>query len=945
MTRPPWLYVYAVALAACATSTPPQARTALPAPQASLPDARATVSRAQPLPEHPRPDFERERWVNLNGVWDFALDPANEGEAHEWFRGGAAFDRSIMVPFSWAAPLSGVEGQADYAWYRKRITIPGAWEGQRVFFVIGASDWRTTVWLDGQKLGVHEGGYTPFEFELTQFGAGEHVLVIHVDDAPRAFKLEGKQGYGQARGIWQTPYLEARGPVPVQRIAFYPEPAHERVRLQVRLQEATREPCQVTLTCGELHTLTSVPVGAKEASLVLDVPNPRLWTLEDPHLYTCEVTSAPEGRTADVVKTYFGMRTISVVDLPTQGHPYVALNGKPVYLQMVLDQAYHPTGFYTFPSDDFIREDVERTRRLGLNTMRVHVKVPLPRKLYWADKLGVLIMADVPNAWGDPDDAMFRDHATAMRGMMERDFNHPAIFAWVLFNETWGLLHKDGVQKVYRPATQARVAEVFAQAKALDPTRLIEDNSANLRDHVVTDLNTWHEYLAGPRWQRHIAEVVEQTHPGSPWNFVAGKTQGHQPLLNSEFGNVWGYEGNTGDCDWSWDYHMGLNAFRRHPKVAGWLYTEHHDVINEWNGYYRFDRTPKETGLEELMPGMSLRDLHRPIYIVVGETLSEQRKPGETVQVPLWASFYESEARHGKQLHLRTQLHGWDALARHRVWSESTRPLTFVPWQFGPLPALQVRMPDERAVAVFTVALEDAAGVVLARNFTTFVVPADGKASLRDRDLTVSTVPVGSAKDAKFSQGHHVVLGDKKFAGIGTGSVTYAIPLPKGGAMANAAVFLAEVSTRPPLGKDRGTNTEALGSYMRGAGAHDPSLNKNAYPMTDRYVDAGAVNVWINGDFQGRFDLPDDPADHRGILSWHFQPGEKRLWDAGTYGYRLEVPLTAKALASGKAAGTFEVRLEVADQRPTGLAVYGASFGRYPLDPSIVMQRTTQVAK
>ena len=167
----------------------------------------------------------------------------------------------------------------------------------------------------------------------------------------------------------------------------------------------------------------------------------------------------------------------------------------------------------------------------------------------------------------------------------------------------------------------------------------MEDNSPCNNDHVETDINSWHAYLPGYEWRTHLDQVTRDTEPGSKWNFIGGRTQSGQPLLNSECGNVWGYDGSTGDCDWSWDYHIMMNEFRRHPEVCGWLYTEHHDVINEWNGYYRFDRSDKFTGMEELVSGMTLRDLHGPFYISTGSELCREVKPGELVGVPLWASF------------------------------------------------------------------------------------------------------------------------------------------------------------------------------------------------------------------------------------------------------------------------------------------------------------------
>ncbi|MEA1912715.1 MAG: glycoside hydrolase family 2, partial [candidate division WOR-3 bacterium] len=188
----------------------------------------AEVGRTQkqiPLPEHPRPDFNRPNWINLNGNWHFRFDAKNVGENEKWFEKNITYPESIMVPFPWGSPLSGVKDKADIAWYARWIKVPDSWKGKRVFLVIGACDWRTKAWLDGKLIGSHQGGYTPFEFELTSYlrSDKEHRLVLRVDDTPHPFKLEGKQGYGPARGIWQTPYLEARGDAPLSWIHFSPD--------------------------------------------------------------------------------------------------------------------------------------------------------------------------------------------------------------------------------------------------------------------------------------------------------------------------------------------------------------------------------------------------------------------------------------------------------------------------------------------------------------------------------------------------------------------------------------------------------------------------------------------------------------------------------------------------------------------------------------------------
>src|SRR6185503_7718250 len=802
-----------------------------------------------PLPEHPRPDFQRAEWLNLNGRWHFAFDPRDE-------RRSLPGDREILVPFSWGSALSGVPDSGNIGWYERQITIPESWRGRRVFLVVGASDWRTTGWLNSTKLGEHQGGYTPFSFELPrQLTNGPHRLVLRVDDTPHPFKLEGKQGYGAARGIWQTTYLEARGSAPLASVHFTPARDLNSVSMTARLLEPAPRALTLTVTLtnreGQPSFTTRVARGTSRAQLEIPLANAHRWSLEDPFLHEATVRVTGPSLIEDRVTTYFGMRTISVVDLPGTTYPYVALNGRPVFLQLALDQAYHPAGYYTFPTDSILREDV---------------KIEAPRKLYWADRLGVLIMADIPNWWGPPDSAAFHEHDVALRGMLDRDFNHPSIFAWVLFNETWGLLTKDGDQERYLPEARARVARDYALAKSLDSTRLVEDNSPCCgRGHTDTDLNSWHDYLPGWRWESRVQRISDSTSAGSQWNFETPWRQARQPMLNSEFGTVWGYDGSTGDVDWSWDYRRAVNAFRRHPKLAGWLYTEHHDVINEWNGYWRFDRSSKETGFGGLVDGMSLRDLHSPMYIAVGDSeLARAVRPGERVEVPLYASFL-TDARHGDSLTLRTELRGWNWLGEEKRYGGSVLRLAYRPWMTEALAPLSLTMPDEPAVVVLAVSLLNAAGVTVHQNFMAFVVEAPRPDSARlqsGRRVRVARVPATQVSAAHWTLKQWTVLGDRKLNGAGSGFFEYRIPWPAGLAAQDveSVSFMVEASAKRLNGKDRDSTVADNGDYMRGGGLHDPSRNPNSYPMTGEHPFPSAVRVRVNGIDVARERLADDPA-------------------------------------------------------------------------------------
>ncbi len=513
-----------------------------------------------PLPEHPRPDLERAEWVNLNGDWSFRFDKDGKGEGERWFESApAAFPRTIHVPFPWGSKLSGVPDEADVAWYARTIRVPESWKGKRVFLVVGASDWKTSGWLDGQPIGGYQGGYTPFELELTkarEARPGPEARAARGRHAPRvqARRQAGlRQGArpladGVPRGASRGLRGLVRGPPEPRGEARRAAPPAERPGARGGAWRFYASPPRRRALPRSRRGRRSRPARARRALTLPLGASPRLWSLEDPHLYDATLsltTSSGEDR----VKTYFGFREIGVAKLPGLGHPYVSLNGKPLYLQLTLDQGWHPDGFYTWPSDAAMREEVLIARRLGLNAIRTHVKVELPRKLYWADRLGVLVMSDVPNSWGEPDAAMKKEWETAFRGMLRRDFNHPSIFSWVLFNEQWGLLTPPtGEKKAYLPETQAWVVTTYDLAKALDPTRLVEDNSpcCETGGHVKTDLNTWHMYLPGWKWKEELDKAEAGTKPGSNWNYLGGRSQRGEPMLNSECGNVWGYEGSTG---------------------------------------------------------------------------------------------------------------------------------------------------------------------------------------------------------------------------------------------------------------------------------------------------------------------------------------------------------------------------------------------------------------
>ncbi len=914
-------------------------------------DIIGQASETIPLPEHPRPDFQREKWKNLNGIWNFRFDPENTGLNDKWYSQPERFDRKIVVPFPWGSKLSGVNNEAEIGWYARTFEIPEDWDGKKVFIVFGASDWITTAWLNGHEIGTYQGGYTPFEFDLTPFikKGQEQQLVVRVDDSPFPYKLEGKQGYGQAKGIWQTVYLDARGENFIKSVHFTPDIDNQKVTVKVTTSQPATSKTSIKLKfTGESRdnseTVHKFKKGSNELKFEVQVKNMVLWDLNNPYLYDVLVTVLENNADNDQIQGYFGMRKISTVNLPGLNYNYVALNNKPVYLQMCLDQSYTPDGFYTFPSDEFMKEEILRSKRIGLNVNRIHIKVEVPRKLYWADKLGLLIMADVPNFWGEPGKEAKQEHFVAMQCMIERDYNHPSIFQWVLFNETWGLFtekKEPKKERIYLPETQEWVESLYKQVKALDPARLVEDNSACNYDHVVSDVNSWHVYIPGYEWKKHLDEVCSNTYPGSKWNFIGGRTQGDQPLFNSECGNVWGYSGSTGDVDWSWDYHLMMNEFRSHPKICGWLYTEHHDVINEWNGYYKYDRSEKLTGLEDLVPGMTLRDLHSDVYISIDGPLCREVKPLEYIQLPIFASFM-TDADHGSQLKVRTNLYGFDYTGNEWFLPGPSVSIKYNKWDAGAAGTINLRIPDKKGTAILSVVTEDASGKILHRNFTSFFI-GDRSFSRNEniindgQQIQVVRFAPSSFKAQSWSQKQWNVLDGLKVNGAGHGFFDYEIELPENITADNTETvsLVAELSAKQLFGKDRKDARLPEGDYMLGKGTNDPGQNPNSYPMTDTRKFSSMARIIVNGESVGTFFLDDDPADHRGILSWFSQPHDRKLQEAGSYGYLVKASIPAEVIRKAPDK-RLKIRFEVDESFPGGLAIYGERFGRYPVDPSVI---------
>ena len=626
-----------------------------------------------PKPEFPRPDRERKNWMNLNGKWDFRLIP--EGADENSVEG---FDKKIIVPFSWASPLSGVgENVKGIGWYRRTASFSA--EGS-VFLCFGAVDYLADVYVNGEKIFHHQGGYNQFDIDVTPYWReGENEIVVRAEDFRNDTQTYGKQGYGDIQGIWQTVWLEERGKSYIESFRVFPKVSGE-VTLTVAAKACDGE---TVTACFDGKTFTG-EIESGKAVINMQFENPRLWSPETPSLYEGTLALG-----ADTVYTYFGIREIEAKD------GRILLNGEPIYINGTLDQAFYPKGHFTAPSDQELQDEAWRLKRLGLNMARIHIKCEEPRKLYWMDRMGILIMQDIPCFWSEPNETAREAYEAEWPREFDRDFNHPCIFAWVMFNESWGLrsgLDRDRHYRTYLKETQEWVRSVYLAAKENDPTRLIEDNSPCYWDHVQTDINTWHFYInTYESVRKHIQKVVKNTYEGSKFNYIGGNKQNGAPLMNSECGMVWGVEGSAGDSDIAWQYRYMLNEYRVHDLINGFIFTEFHDVVNEFNGYYRIDSSDKDFGFQDFCRGMTIRDLHSADFLALDCPPCKTVKAGAKVQVPCGLSSFTSAHR---KKGLRVEWELWYDGTQGRVSVEKGDfKLGKYAFGYNPLDSIRVKCP------------------------------------------------------------------------------------------------------------------------------------------------------------------------------------------------------------------------------------------------------------
>jgi beta-galactosidase/beta-glucuronidase len=562
----------------------------------------------------PRPDRVRKGTLVLDGQWDFAFDRFNTGRTIGWpnrIKWGA---QKIRAPFCVEAELSGVNAGRLPAvmWYHTAFEKPADLaNGRRALLTVGAADYSAQVWLNGNIIGQHQGGYTPFTMDAT--GAmrnGANHLVIRVRDSLDPRIPRGKQSvtgapfsifYTPVSGIWQSVYLETVGHASIGDLRVDADPDTGGVAFDCEINGepgAYRLEVEIVGPRGnqyeENRDFAHIG-GARPAALHASVPRPRPWSPKDPALYRARLSLLDaDGRQHDAIETYFGFRTVKV------SGKQILLNGEPLYQKLLLNQGYFSKGHYTPPQWDDFRTDVQQALDMGFNGVRMHQKVENPRFLFWADVLGLLVWEEMPSAflWSG---RMRHALRTQWAEVIRRDRNHPCIITWVPINESWGVNNL-----VYSGAARGFIKEMADLTRKMDPSRPVVDNSGF--EHVDPDILDLHHYLGTvEKSKEYYASLRDPVNLEFKASNILGRLKVHeqavsplapgvkykgQPLLISEYGGFGFYKAEQ-EKSLLENFSEYTLAIAEDGLFQGYCYTQQYDTELEQNGLLTFSREPK----------------------------------------------------------------------------------------------------------------------------------------------------------------------------------------------------------------------------------------------------------------------------------------------------------------------------------------------------------------
>ena len=553
------------------------------------------VSPADVLREYPRPQMVREQWINLNGLWQYAITDKAAKQP-------SSFDGEILVPFPVESALSGVKKPVlptQRLWYKRNFDRPVTKEGEKVLLHFGAVDWQTKVYVNGKDAGQHTGGYQNFSFDITSLllnGRNELVLDVY-DPTDQGPNPHGKQvlapkgiRYTATTGIWQTVWMETVPAVAISDVVITPEVDGGYLSLTVHTAGDTGYTIEATASAG--GKMAGSAKGPANQPLKLPLRNARLWSPEDPFLYDLSVKLVKNGAVKDQISSYFGMRKIEIKK-DGQGQERIFLNNRYTYNLGVLDQGFWPDGIYTAPTDDALRFDIAAIKGMGFNTIRKHIKIEPARWYYHADKLGMLVWQDMVTCASLEPDAKAAFEAENEANVNQL-YNYPSIVCWVLFNEGWYTYD------------QPRLTQWLQQQ---DHTRLINGHTGeNYGKDGPQD-------LAGKWANSDLTDIHDYPGPGiapalpgkarvlGEWGGVGVPVKGHQ--WNAAAG--WGYVKIT-PSEMVDKYATMVKRLKTYETAgqSGSIYTEPFDVEIEENGLITYDREVVKVPLE------ILRQIHAP---------------------------------------------------------------------------------------------------------------------------------------------------------------------------------------------------------------------------------------------------------------------------------------------------------------------------------------------
>lgn len=543
------------------------------------------------LPEYPRPQMERSEWMNLNGIWGVAI--GKSGDTYDVKRN---FNQEILVPFPVESALSGIM-DGDYRnadknyWYKKTFTLNDSYTNKDVLLHFGAVDWECKVFINGQEIGLHKGGYDAFSFNITDYlkpVGEEQELVVRVYDSQWAGgHPHGKQSlnpngiwYSPVTGIWQTVWIEPVSNTHINDFHIIPDIDKGTISVNVKGANTTNKTEAVVCILDEGKTLSETKIDL-DSYTDITIEHPKLWSPNSPFLYDIKIVLREDGKVLDEVKSYFGMRKIH---LGKNGDiPWIYLNNEPIFQFGVLDQGWWPDGLYTAPSDEAMLFDLQLIKKMGLNTVRKHVKTEPARWYYHCDRLGLMVWQDIPNATTNTNrnDWVEDNFIREMENIINSYKNAPCITTWVIFNEGWGQYDRDDQIRQREPYTREAVAKAI---------------QLNERDkRIINAASGWFDYEIGDMIDKHhYPGPTQWPNPSNQRASVCGEYGGVNLKVEN---HIWA--GSEVHYQTVSDSEALTKEFIKYAEVVenlranglcGAIYTQTSDVESEINGLITYDR-------------------------------------------------------------------------------------------------------------------------------------------------------------------------------------------------------------------------------------------------------------------------------------------------------------------------------------------------------------------